>query len=55
MKPIGKRYSKAEALSILAECRLLQESIDELTRKARESLKPRLRAIDGGKTDKETG
>lgn len=46
----GREFSKAEALDILAETRLLQMAINELNKKALRALrKPDLRVIDGGK------
>ena len=39
------KFTKAEAVDILAQCRLLQESIDALCRQANEALAPKLRLV----------
>ena len=43
----GKEFSRAEALDMLAQCRLLRMSIEALEERAKKTLqKPHLRVVD---------
>lgn len=44
----GKEFSRAEAIDILAQCKLLRMSVEALEERAKKALKqPHLRVLDG--------
>ena len=52
MQTTSTTYSRAEALRILEQCRLLRESIDRLTIIAMKSLRPNLKLVEPASTGK---